>query len=251
MAVLLIRLAGPMQSWGDSSRYARRTTRREPTKSGIVGLIASALGRARKDPVDDLAQLELAIRVEQPGQLMRDFQTERPMGGGKPMPLSNRYYLADACFLVALGGGREMLEKVEAALRLPRRPLYLGRRSCPADMPLCLGIDGEAQDVRKVLVKEPWRASERYKSRHADVLTLEVVADARDGEVCESWADYPLTFSAAGRRYACRPVTRLRVPNPDAAALDDGVGGGEAPMVIDLEPKAEEAPVHDPLGWME
>lgn len=250
MAVLLIRLAGPMQSWGDSSRFARRTTRREPTKSGIVGLIASALGRTREDPVDDLAQLELAVRVEQPGQLMRDFQTERPMDGGKPMPLSDRYYLADACFLVALGGSNEMLERVEAALRLPLRPLYLGRRSCPADMPLCLGIDREAQDVRRVLAREPWRASERYKSRHADVLVLEVVADARDGEACESWADYPLTYSASGRRYACRPVTRLRVPNPDIVALDDA-GSDTVSVATALEPNVGETPVHDPLGWME
>ena len=250
MAVLLIRLAGPMQSWGDSSRFARRTTRHEPTKSGIVGLIASALGRSREDPVDDLAQLELAVRVEQTGQLMRDFQTERTMDGGKPMPLSHRYYLADACFLVALGGPDEMLEKVEAALRLPRRPLYLGRRSCPADMPLCLGIDREAQDVRLVLAREPWRASERYKSRHTDVLSLEMVADARDGEACESWADYPLTYSAVGRRYACRPVTRLRVPNPDIVALDDA-GGGKDPAATVLEPNVGEEPVHDPLGWME
>ena len=250
MAVLLIRLAGPMQSWGDSSRYARRTTRREPTKSGIVGLIASALGRTREDAVDDLAQLELAVRVEQPGQLMRDFQTERPMDGGKPMPLSNRYYLADACFLVALGGSMETLEKVEAALRLPHRPLYLGRRSCPADMPLCLGIDREAQDVRQVLSREPWRASERYKARHTDVLALEMVADARDGEACESWADYPLTYSATGRRYACRPVTRLRVTNPDLVALDDA-GSCKVPAVTALEPNVGEVPVHDPLGWME
>ena len=90
MAVLLIRLAGPMQAWGDSSRFARRTTRHEPTKSGIVGLIASALGRSREDSIDDLAQLELAIRTEQPGNVIRDFQTERPMDGGKPMPLSHR-----------------------------------------------------------------------------------------------------------------------------------------------------------------
>ena len=250
MAVLLIRLAGPMQSWGDSSRYARRTTRREPTKSGIVGLIASALGRTREDPVDDLAQLELAVRVEQPGQLMRDFQTERPMDGGKPMPLSHRYYLTDACFLVALGGPKEMLEKVEMALKLPRRPLYLGRRSCPADMPLCLGINGEARDVRQVLSREPWRASERYKSRHTDVLALEMVADARDGELCESWADYPLTYSAAGRRYACRPVTRLRVPNPDIVALGDA-GGGKDSVASVPGPNVQMATVHDPLGWME
>ena len=244
MAVLLLRLAGPMQAWGDSSRYARRTTRREPTKSGIVGLIASALGRSREEPVDDLARLEMAVRVEQPGKLMRDFQTERPMDGGKPMPLSNRYYLADACFLVALGGPDDLLVRIDAALRLPRHPLYLDSRSCPAGMPLSLGVV-DAEDVRLVLTEEPWRASERYKSRNAGVTSFEIVADARDGEICESWADYPLTFSEAGRRYACRPVTRLRVPNPDNAVLDTGDRDVSAYQTLDVTVD------HDPLGWME
>lgn len=249
MAVLLIRLAGPMQSWGDSSRYARRTTRREPTKSGIVGLIASALGRTREDSVDDLAQLELAVRVEQPGQLMRDFQTERPMDGGKPMPLSNRYYLSDACFLVALGGPGELLGVIDAALKLPRRPLYLGRRSCPADMPLSLGVISDADDVRLALEREPWRASDCYKVQHAGVTALEIVADARDGEMCESWADYPLTYSITGRRYACRPVTRMRVQNPDVPSPDDGGcsagGAGNCGVAVAAVPD------HDPMGWME
>ena len=246
MAVLLMRLAGPMQSWGDSSRYARRTTRREPTKSGVVGLIASALGRSREDSVEDIAQLELAVRVEQPGQLMRDFQTERPMDGGKPMPLSNRYYLSDACFLVALGGPRELLEAIDAALRLPRRPLYLGRRSCPADVPLSLGIISDADDVRLVLERETWRASEQFKSRNAGVSTLEVVADARDGEMCESWADYPLTYSVTGRRYACRPVTRMRVQNPDFPSPDEEKGDERS-----AGDSATAVPDHDPMGWME
>ena len=249
MAVLLIRLAGPMQSWGDSSRYARRTTRREPTKSGIVGLIASALGRTREDPVDDLAQLELAVRVEQPGQLMRDFQTERPMDGGKPMPLSDRYYLSDACFLVALGGPDKLLGTIDAALRLPRRPLYLGRRSCPADMPLSLGVLSDADDVRLVLEREPWRASDRFKERNSGIVTLEVVADARDGEVCESWADYPLTYSISGRRYACRPVTRMRVQNPEVSLSDEEDAGGHGARVSGEAVAA--VPNHDPMGWME
>lgn len=247
MAVLLIRLAGPMQSWGDSSRFARRTTRREPTKSGVVGLLASALGRTREDPVEDLAQLELAIRVEQPGKIMRDFQTERPMDGGKPMPLSNRYYLADACFLAALGGPEELLTRLDSVLRLPQRPLYLGRRSCPADVPISLGLVTGSDDVRDVLSEEAWRASERYKSRHAHVPTLEIVADARDGEFCESWSDYPLSYSVTGRRYACRPVTRLRVPNPDVSEAKGAAGADKS----DCQPDAFVAPDHDPLGWME
>ena len=92
MAVLLLRLAGPLQSWGDSSRFVRRTTRREPTKSGIVGLLAAALGRSREESIDDLAQLEMGVRIDQKGRLTRDFQTERSLDGKKTMPLSHRYY---------------------------------------------------------------------------------------------------------------------------------------------------------------
>lgn len=251
MAVLLIRLAGPMQSWGDSSRFARRTTRREPTKSGIVGLIASALGRTREEPVDDLARLELAVRVEQPGKLVRDFQTERTMDSGKPMPLSNRYYLADACFLAALNGSEELLERIDAALRLPRRPLYLGRRSCPPDIPLTLGINDEVGDVRSALATEPWCASERYKSRHSETPTLEVVADARDGERCESWADYPITYSVSGRRYACRPVVRYQVPNPDIESPAGGYGLRKSSAGVSCPSVSGVVLDHDPMGWME
>ena len=48
---LLLLLKGPMQSWGDESRYQTRATATTPTKSGIIGLIAAAQGRRRTDPV--------------------------------------------------------------------------------------------------------------------------------------------------------------------------------------------------------
>ena len=44
MAVLMLRLAAPMQSWGTDSKFEVRKTNREPTKSGVVGLLAAALG---------------------------------------------------------------------------------------------------------------------------------------------------------------------------------------------------------------
>ena len=100
MGVLFLELSGPLQSWGDSSRYVKRGTRWEPTKSGVVGMLASALGRSREDRVDDLSSLEFGVRLDQPGSLLVDFQTERPPGDpNKPMPLSYRHYLADAKFL--------------------------------------------------------------------------------------------------------------------------------------------------------
>ena len=47
MSTLLLRLAGPMQSWGTDSKFDERRTGREPSKSGVIGLVAAALGIAR------------------------------------------------------------------------------------------------------------------------------------------------------------------------------------------------------------
>ena len=233
MAVLVLLLSGPMQSWGDSSRFTRRLTRHEPTKSGVVGLLAAALGRFREEPVDDLAQLEFAVRIDQPGKIIRDFQTERPEGKGA-RPLSHRFYLCDAKFTVALGGHADMLRELKDALAAPKWPLYLGRRSCPPDQPLFLRLAEDEDDVRLVLASEPWHASERYRRRHAGD-ELEMACDARDGEECESQTDYPLSFSLTGRRYACRPVVRTRIANPDGCADVD-------------QPLSRVVPGHDPMS---
>ncbi len=45
MSTLLLRLAGPMQSWGVQSRFTIRGTGLEPSKSGVIGLVCAALGR--------------------------------------------------------------------------------------------------------------------------------------------------------------------------------------------------------------
>ena len=44
MAVLLLRLAAPLQSWGnDDSKFETRKTWREPSKSGVIGMIAAPI----------------------------------------------------------------------------------------------------------------------------------------------------------------------------------------------------------------
>ena len=43
MATLLLRLAAPLQAWGADSKFETRKTNREPTKSGVIGLLAAAL----------------------------------------------------------------------------------------------------------------------------------------------------------------------------------------------------------------
>lgn len=243
MAVLLIRLVGPLQSWGDSSRFARRGTRTEPTKSGVVGLLSAALGRSREDSPDDLASLEFGVRIDRPGSVMRDFQTERSLDGEKKMPLSHRYYLMDAAFLCALSGASDMLRELDEALRQPVWPLYLGRRSCPPDLPLSLGVHDEYEDVREALASEPWVASKRASERRAPISDLELVCDARPGEPCDYVADYPLSYSVEGRSYARRGVVRLRVANPS-------FGGDDCRRNADSAYTVHESadPTHDPMG---
>ena len=65
MSTLLLRLAASMQAWGSDFRFEVRRTGREPTKSGVIGLLAAALGRSRADSIDDLCQLRFGVRVDQ------------------------------------------------------------------------------------------------------------------------------------------------------------------------------------------
>ena len=128
MSVLLLRLSGPMQSWGVQSRFTVRDTGLEPSKSGVVGLLCAALGRRRSEPVDDLAALPMGVRVDQEGTMARDFHTAGKSGilkasgrvEHKNLVVSSRYYLTDARFLVGLeGDDLTLLQKLHAALRDP------------------------------------------------------------------------------------------------------------------------------------
>ncbi|MEW6316028.1 MAG: type I-E CRISPR-associated protein Cas5/CasD, partial [Pseudomonadota bacterium] len=78
MPTLLLRLAGPMQSWGTTSRFDQRDTGKEPSKSGVIGLLAAALGIDREvwnDELKSLSALTMAVRHDRPGVLKRDYQT--------------------------------------------------------------------------------------------------------------------------------------------------------------------------------
>lgn len=220
MTVLLLRLAGPLQSWGSTSRFSRRTTDAQPTKSGVVGLLAAAQGRRRTDEIEDLLRLSFGVRLDQPGTLQRDFQTARSLDGREAMPLSYRFYLADAAFLAAVGGDAELLTALDQALRRPTFPLYLGRRSCPPTGPVTLGLrDGT---VREALSAEPWQASRGHQRRTLGAtVQLEMVLDATDGDPwVESYHDAPVSFDPRRRLYAERGVVRdaAEVVNPFRAS---------------------------------
>jgi len=222
VAVLRLRLAGPQQSWGVQSRFRVRDTALEPTKSGVVGLLAAALGRPRTADVTDLGRLRFGVRVDRPGVLRRDYQTAggdqagRGYGvatvkGGLTTAESERYYLADADFLVGLAGDRPLLAACRAALRRPRWPLFLGRRAfVPAEPVLLPGDESwvEEEDLEAALLEYPWpRAGLLVPERDRPAaLRFVVEAGAEAGWAGETRPDQPVGRAFAERRFLPRRV---------------------------------------------
>ena len=216
MTVLLLRLAGPMQAWGVQSRFTERRTELAPSKSGVIGMLAAAVGRRRTDPIEDLLSLRFGVRKDQPGTVIRDFHTARTLDGKESMPLSNRYYLADAVFLAGVEGEAGLLSGLDEALRHPAFPLYLGRRSCPPTHPISLGL--RETGLLEALSAEPWQASRWFRKRHhttgqfqAEILIDQesVAVDARGDSY--GIRDVPVSYDPRRRDYGFRNVERRMV----------------------------------------
>lgn len=232
MSVLILRLAGPLQSWGVRSRFVRRTTESMPTKSGLIGLLAAAKGLRRQDPLEELLGLRMAVRTDQAGTLVRDFQTAHHQVTGLAMPLSHRYYWADAVFTAFVEGPDALTHGLAEALADPAYPIYLGRRSCVPEGRVVLGV--RSDDLAELVRATPWQASRRVQLRacHQPTVGLEVQADEGvfPGMVASrQLQDAPISFDPERREYAVRPVveTNVEVANPSfepdtaAAAVDD------------------------------
>ena len=237
MYSLLIELAGPMQAWGSRSRFSTRATERAPTRSGVIGLVAAALGVQRTESLARFDGLRYGVRVDQPGQVERDFQTARSLDGQTSMPLSDRYYLADAVFVAALEAEtREDLVEIQEALRMPRFPLYLGRRAFPPAGPLSTEI--VQKPLRKALAEHPWRASTRYQKDADKPPRVDVLVDATPGEQAHlSLQDIPRSFDSRRRLYDWRDVTVLSIELPGVESADSDRGH-----------PAIELPEHDALA---
>lgn len=208
MSVLLLQLAGPLQSWGSSSRFARRTTETAPTKSGVLGMLAAAQGRDRTADLSDLAALRFGVRIDQPGTRVRDFHTAHHQVTDKSMPVSERFYLADAVFLAAVEGDAELIDALHEAVRAPYFLPYLGRRSCPPSRRLDLGVRHDVT-LEVALHEHEWLASPWY-SRRADrvgIADLVTVIDSSPADPPgDAVRDQPVSFNPRHRSYAMRAV---------------------------------------------
>lgn len=172
---LILRLAGPMQAWGQPTFEGTRPTATFPTRSGLLGLLGACLG-IRRDQKDDLQQLSDSVRFavrcdrrqiageDVAVRKLTDYHTVQgarvDYRGLKSHDTIQtwREYLCDAQFTVAawtaetVASSPHTVASLADAVRKPVYTPYLGRRSCPLGHPLYLGTC-EAQNPLEALAQ--------------------------------------------------------------------------------------------------
>lgn len=210
MPTLLLRLVGPMQSWGTTSRFDQRDTGREPSKSGVLGLAAAALGIDREnwEELEPLTRFALGVRHDRSGVPKRDYQTAQNIisaDGSKkhPTAVTTRDYIADAAFLVGLhGDDRDLLARLHAALHDPVWPMALGRKAYVPSEPIWMPDALVDAPLHEALSRQPWLG----RARHGESLPERLLAsfESPDGSG-QMKMDQPKS-AFAGRRFAARFV---------------------------------------------
>ncbi|MDA8105805.1 MAG: type I-E CRISPR-associated protein Cas5/CasD [Nitrospiraceae bacterium] len=225
---LFLRLEGPLQAWGDQqSKFVVRRTTEAPTKSGVIGMLCAALGVSRAEASEDwlpkLGMLNMGVRIDSPGVRWWDYHT---VGAGMQMRtaeggpkagamLTRREYLCDASFLVALQGEPGLIAEIEAAIKAPKWPLYLGRKSCPPSRPLLFNHQnnemhstGYFPDLLSALQEVPWpyrlrenRPKENEPIRLVCLLDWKPTPEKPEApDDALIWYDVPVTFDPPAHR---------------------------------------------------
>ncbi len=230
-SALAFYLDAPMQSWGSSSKFQRRETESFPTKSGVLGLLAAALGIDKHSPdeADALAPLAAlrfsVVKVipadrDRPVERLSDFHT---IGGGydRKNPLTNRYicrtasgkvceyavitrrtYLTDARFIATLEGPTDALTCCATALENPTWGGWFGRKCClPATPFLPTLADTREAAITALLDKFP-----------PDLRPTPTQGQTESpGDGAWFQADQPTSYGQ--REYQSRPVQRTDRPS--------------------------------------
>ncbi|MFF0742145.1 type I-E CRISPR-associated protein Cas5/CasD [Streptomyces sp. NPDC004111] len=242
MSGLLLRLAGPLQSWGERSVFSpERDSAGFPTRSGLIGMFAAAEGLPRHTGLERYAPLEFTVRIDRPGTPLTDYQTS---GGGLPDHLTpatsggkhkgnavitRRHYLADAVFTVAATGPSADIARIATALQHPHWAPYLGRRACLPDEPFLLRsrvADPVEELLHRVPLSPPAAHGGRRPSASGTTLAVpflweryrrdQLPADA----VAVSAYDQPRSFAPHSRSYGKRTVHRTLEQLPTTLAAD-------------------------------
>lgn len=216
MKVLTIRLTAPLQSYGNQSSFNYRSTNPYPTKSAVVGMISAALGFRRNDErVKKLNDLSFAVRIDQAGSTMTDFQIVEYDHKKHKKKLTHRDYLEDFVYAVAVGSEDDnLINKIEYALHHPKFQLYLGRRSnAPAGV-LKTQLFSETTPLEVLKNQLPWQASKWYKKRlEGRHFEAELIADADllPDNPSFTMKDVVGSFNQKHRYYMYREIAETRV----------------------------------------
>ena len=214
---LRFRLVGPMQSWGTRSRFDHRDSGLAPSKSGVLGMVAAALGRPRSGSVKDLAALRFGVRIDQEGQLGEDFHTAQDVivadqSKRLPTAVTRRAYLADAAFLCGLESPqRDLLDEIAAALVDPHWPLALGRRAFVPSQPVALHPPHDPEPIVPVRLEQALAECSPLVRLNGGGVVRYVLEDIGG---TEEWFDQPLDDFQA-RTFGVR---RVRVVTADWGA---------------------------------
>lgn len=222
-AYLVLRLEGPLQSWGFNSQYNRRNTGLLPTKSAVLGMCCAALGVPRGSEEEKvllercvgLRLLTVAIprslefgkkSVELSVRRIVDYHTvqntKTASGITKDTHLTYRQYLCDASFACVLSGNTELINQLAKdekgqGLENPVWGIWLGRKACIPTAPVFAGIFlSEAEALRELLEFQPLTAFTHQRE-------VERFEDGND-----SLPDHPVCFAAPDgiRKFASRRV---------------------------------------------
>ena len=247
--ILLMRLEGPLQSWGGRSRWDVRDTETEPTKSAIIGLLGCALGYGMGDvrlETELDAGFRFGVRVESPGSILKDYQTVSgflPTADGRyrhsgisistsverlrsdpnateATILSPRYYLEDAAFLVALEerpGQPDLARRCAEALQHPKWPLFLGRKCCIPTRPIFEEWTDVHDNLEALLKSHRWMwMGARNERRDVAKASQNLWAFVEVDDVIEREPDTAVRQDAVrinpARQYGFRNQRRFRVP---------------------------------------
>jgi len=237
-AYLLLWFEAPLQSWGADSKFGRRDTQTFPTKSGVLGLVCSALGaggeqRGLLAEFSVLGQTAISFArgkqttegvIKQDREpLLRDFhmvgsgydkqdpwesllipktaEGKPAVGGGTKM--TYRYYLQDAAFAVVLEVPADKVETIAQALQNPAWDVYLGRKNCvPTDFIYRGFFDNETAAIEQaVLIASQKNRIEDFRVLHGAL---------GEGEADEVFTinDVPVQFGE-DKRYRDRQVSLI------------------------------------------
>lgn len=164
---LLFTLAAPIASFGAVAVGERRPTWDRPSKSQVIGLIASCLGIERLDEERQqalVASLGFAVRIDDAGQLATDYHTTQvpparrnrrfaTRAGELAVPktdlktiLSRREYRTGSCYTICLwlnASAAVTLEDISASIKEPAFVPFAGRKANALLLPMRpITIDG-------------------------------------------------------------------------------------------------------------